>query len=78
MLDYKFDIIGITVTKIIKNKPPIYDMNIIGYKHSTPTESTKGGTVLYVNDNYNSKPRKDLDSIAYETEQLESVFVETL
>ena len=79
MLDYQFDIIGITETKIIKNKPPIYDMNINGYKHySTPTESTQGGTLIYVNDHYNNKPRKYLDSIAYEAEQLESVFVEII
>ena len=34
--------------------------------------------VEHYNDNYNSKPRKDLDSIAYEAEQLESVFVEII
>ena len=43
MLQYKFDIIGLTETKLIKNAPPIYDTNMYGYKcYYTPTESTKG------------------------------------
>ena len=49
MLDYQFDIIGITETKIIKNIPPLYDTSINCYKHySTPTVSTKGGTLIYM------------------------------
>ena len=48
---HNFDYAGLSIsylgkTEIIKNKPTIYDMNINGYKHySTPTESTKGGTL---------------------------------
>ena len=79
MLDYKFDVIGLTETKIIKNKLPTYDINLNGYKHYyTPTESVKGGALLYINDQYNSKPRKDLETLVYKTEQLESTFVEII
>ena len=44
LLDFKFDIIGLTETKIIKGIPPLFDPKINGYKSfSTPTESDKGG-----------------------------------
>ena len=33
ILDYKFDVIGLTETKIIKNITPPYDINLKGYKH---------------------------------------------
>ena len=68
MLDYKFDIVGITQTKIINNFTPIFDITMKGYKHFyTSTESKKGGTVLYVNDQVNSKPRKDIDTLVYKS-----------
>ena len=61
ILDYKFDVIGLTEIKIIKNITPTYDINLKGYKHYyTPTESVKGGALIYINEQYNSKPRKDL------------------
>ena len=47
MLNYKFDVIGITETKIIKNNHTIFEIYLKGYKHySAPTESTKGGTLI--------------------------------
>ena len=43
MLKYKFDIIGISETKIQKNIIPNYDISLKGYKpYSTPTEGEKG------------------------------------
>ena len=62
MLNIKFDVIGISETKIRKNITPIYDLSIKGYKHfSTPTLASKGGVTLYVADNHDCKPRKDLE-----------------
>ena len=79
LLDYKFDILGITETKIINNFTPIFDTTMKGYKHFyTSTESEKGGALLYVNDQLNSKPRKDLDMLVYKSRQLESIFVEII
>ena len=79
LLDYKFDILGITETKITNNCTPIFDITMTGYKHFyTPTESEKGGALLYVNDQLNSKPRKDLDTLVYKTRQLESIFAEII
>ena len=79
MLNYKFDIIGITETKIMKNKVPIVDININEYKKfDTSTESEKGGVILYVNNDLVSNERKDLDNLIYKSFQLESVFVEII
>ena len=79
MLDHKFDIIGITESKILKKTPPGYDISLPGYKHySTPAESSRGGTMLYISDHLNSKPRKDLENIMYKSEQLESSFIEII
>ena len=53
MLDFKFDVIGITETKLKKSSEPIIDVNIDGYKHySTPTEADKGGALLYIANDY--------------------------
>ena len=50
MLDFKFDVIGITETK---SSEPIVDVNIDGYKHySTPSEADKGGALLYIANDY--------------------------
>ena len=63
MLDFAFDIICISESKIIKDYYPKFDINIKGYKTpvSTPTESTKGGVLIYVKNSLNFKPRNDLN-----------------
>ena len=49
MLKFKFDIIGITETKIKKNIDPIFDISLDGYiPYHTPTEGDKGGVMLYL------------------------------
>ena len=79
LLDIEFDIIAITETKIIKNVTPIFDINIPGYKpYQTPTESPKGGVIIYVKNGIDVKRRTDLDSKMYEAGELESVFLEVL
>ena len=79
MLNYKFDIIGISETKIRNRIAPTYDINIKGYNTlSTPTESEKGGTILYIADHLNYKIRKDIDSLMYKSNELESVCIEII
>ena len=79
MLNFKFDIIGITETKIIKNIVPNYDTSLKGYtSYETPTEGDKGGVSLYIAKHYKCKPRKDLDSIVYNSFELESKFIEII
>ena len=54
-------------------------MSIKDYQHFfTPTESNKGGVILYIAEQHKCKPRKDLDAISYKTYALESVFTEII
>ena len=77
MIDLKFDIVGITQTKIYSYIDVSFDININGYKcYSTPTEAEKGGSILYIADPFNSKPLQTLNKMMYKPKQLESVFVE--
>ena len=79
MLKAKFDVIGITETKIKINIVPIFDTSLDGYApYQTPTEGDKGGVTLYISKKHKCKRRKDLDSIIYKTKELESVFVELI
>ena len=68
-----FDVIGISKSRIIKGKSPIYKINLKGYSHeSRPTESAAGGTLLYISNNLSYKPRNDL--CIYKSTELESIF----
>ena len=79
MLKFKFDIIGITETKIKKNIDPIYDSSLEGYTpYQTPTEGDKGGVMLYISKKHNCRRRNDIESIFYKTKELESVFIELI
>ena len=75
-LDFKFDIIAISESKL-KGKPQI-DINLPGYHtpHCKFTEAEKGGTILYISNELNFKPRKDLE--IYESKVIESSFVEII
>ena len=79
ILDINFDVMGLTETRILNDKTPIYETSFVGYnEYHTPTECSKGGTALYINTNIDSKPRKDLEKKLYVSEKLESSFAEIL
>ena len=79
MLDYKFDVIGISETKLNKNKKPKFNIEIKGYHcYHTDTEAEKGGSLLYISDTLKCKKRPDLESMLYKSEVLESTFVEII
>ena len=73
-IDYKFDVIAISESKL-KNEPTT-DITLSGFHppHCKYTEAEKGGTILYISDKLNYKPRKDLE--IYASKELESSFVE--
>ena len=72
-----FDVIGISESRIKKDKSPINSINLKGYSHeSCPTESAAGGTLLYISNNLSYKPRNDL--CIYKSTELESTFIEIL
>ena len=73
-MNIKFDVITLSESKL--NDEPITNINIPGYHPSifTFTESTKGGMMLYVEENINFKPRKDFE--IYDLKNLESTYIE--
>ena len=79
ILDLDFDILGLTEPRITKEQNPTYDTSITGYKkYFTPTESTKGGTSLYMNKNIESKECTDLEKNLFIPKKLQSTFVELI
>ena len=77
LINYKFDIIGLTETKIKKGFAPTIDIKRKGFKeYSTPAESDKGGAILYVDEEYDSRARNGIDLSMYKLKELESVFIE--
>ena len=71
------DVVSMMFESKLKNDPVI-NIEIDGYKTPclTNTESEKGGTMLYVLDGINFKPRKDLE--IYQSKELESTFIEII
>ena len=76
MLEFNFDILCLSESKIRTDCDPKIDINIDGYQSpvGTSTESTKGGVLIYVKNNINFKPRNDLN--IYKSKELESFFIE--
>ena len=70
-----FDLLGITESRLRINKLPLTQVQLPDYNfESTPTESSKGGTAIYIRKTLNYKLRKDL--IIYKPNQLDSTFIE--
>ena len=75
--DFKFDIIAITETKIKKNIKPKVSIQLQDYKcYHVDTESDKGGSLLYISNTINAKPRPDLEATLYKTGLLETTVLE--
>ena len=70
-----FDIIAISKTRILKNTKIVKNINIPNFSYEfTPTESTAGGTLLYIADHLTYQKGNDL--IIYAKNYLESAFIE--
>ena len=70
-------IIGITETRLTTKKHPVNSIEIPNYSiEHTPTESDKGGALLYISKEINYKTRNDLK--IYKEKLLESKFIEVL
>ena len=75
-LKCQFKIIGISETRISSQSIP-HNVNIPGYKfYHTKTESSAGGTGIYISDDIIYKTRNDLSSLLYKSRSLESTFLE--
>ena len=77
LLNINFSVIGITETKFLKDIQPSTNFTLNGYccEH-TPTEMSAGGALLYISNHLTYKPRKDLNNSFYQSNDLESVFIE--
>ena len=61
LLDYPFEIIGITETKILEDHDPLVPIDIENYIfRSIPTKSNYGGSGIYFRNNIEFEIRKDL------------------
>ena len=72
-----FDIICITESRITKSNLPTSNIHTPGYNiEQTPTESSAGGTLIYISQKLSYKNRPDLQ--IYNPKHLESTFIEIL
>ena len=77
ILKVKFDILGITESRLKTGKQPINNIDLKGYVvESTPTDASCGGALLCINRNINYKLRKDLN--IHKSKEVESIFIEII
>ena len=77
LLNFHFSIIGLTETRLRKDRNVPLPITIQGYSYEhTPTEASCGGALLYISKKFNYKPRNDL--LLYKPFHLETVFVEII
>ena len=77
LANHKFDIICISESRIPVKHPQTTNINLPGFnREQTSTESSAGGTLIYIFQNLSYKPRKDLQ--IYCLKELESTFIELL
>ena len=76
-INLKFDIIGITETRLKKNSIRNINIDLKGYTiEHTPTEANCGGALLYINNTFNYTVRNDLRN--YQKKEIESIFTEII
>ena len=70
-----FDIIGVTKTRFAKQVSLLNNLYLNSYSYElTPTETTAGGTPLYIANHLSHKCRNDLN--IYKKNELKSTFIE--
>ena len=70
-------VIGISEYRIKTGRPPLSNINMNNYSYEyTPTESSKGGTLLYIDKNLRYRSRNDLT--LYKSKEIESSFIEII
>ena len=76
-INVKLQVIGITESRLIKNKTRLSNIDLNGYSiEHTPTEANCGGALLYINSSLNYLKRNDLTQ--YKKKELEFVFIEII
>ena len=73
LANHKFDIICISEKRISAKHPQTTNIDLRDFNmEQIPTESSAGGTLIYISQNLSYKPRKDLQ--IYCPKELESTF----
>ena len=73
----KFDIVCISERRISKKNSLTTNIDIPDYNNEqTPTESSAGGSIIYISQNLSYRVREDLQ--IHSSKELESVFIELL
>ena len=68
-------IIGLTECRLKKNKEPLANIQLSNYTNEfTSAESSKGGTMIYIEKSLRYKMRHDLTM--YKSKKIESIFIE--
>ena len=74
-LDHKFDVVGISETKIRESIEPLTNIQLPGYEFKqVPTKSHFGGVGFFIKEGTNYKIRHDLSKSIFEVS--ESIFIE--
>ena len=74
---HNFDFLDISEICLLLNRNSLNPISLLGYNiEHTPTDSSNGGTLLYIKQGINYELRKDLQ--IYKSKELESTFVEVL
>ena len=72
-----FDIVAVSETRIMRKTSLTSNINLNNFSlEFSPTESTAGGTLLYIANHLSYKPHSDLN--LYKANQLESTFIEII
>ena len=75
--NFNFDVIAISETRIMKSKAQINHIDLTNYSYEhCQTESSAGGTLLYIRNHLSCKTRNDLN--IYKSAGLELTFVEII
>ena len=70
-------IIGLSECQLKKNKEPLANIQLSNYTHEfTSTQSSKGGTMIYIENSLRYKIRHDLTM--YKSKEIESTFIEII
>ena len=69
-------IIGITQCRLRKNRKILSNIDLNDYSFESTTESTRGGNLIYIQNDLRYKIRKDLN--LYREKEIESTFVEVI
>ena len=67
---------GLNECQVKKNKEPLSNIQLSNYKHkSSSIKSSKGGTMIYIENSLKYKVRHDL---MYKSTEIESIFIEMI